>query len=786
MAAPVWYTTQSNLGVIQEGQFYQFPLDARDPSSNAITYSVVSGKLPDGIELANNGTIFGNPRKVVQGVPVEVSRDVSSKFTVRAKSTDNIVNDKTFKLTVTGQDVPVWQSTSFLGNYIDFQYINKKLEVIDPDSDDTLTYELLSGDLPPGTTLTTDGYVQGFIQPQLVQGSSSAGSFDATGVGFDTTLFDFGAGVGSYSRMYRFVARVSDGKAFIVKEFSVYVYGAFDLKADTDILTADLDDGLIQADTSSEYGPIIRHADSSIGTFLHDNKFNFKVDAVDYSGADITYSIYAGDAAYDQAGFDAELFDAIEGEMPAGLTIDPGTGWIHGQLPFLNVVTKTYNFIVKASRTSDPDNFFDTHEFSMTLVSNKDLNITWITPEDLGIIQAGSVSTLYVEAQNKDKANLIYELETNSKLPQGLYLNSSGEITGRVSFKTFQLDGGTTTIDTSNTTIDGTYNFIIKARDNTGTLYSTKTFKVVVKNEYSSPYEDLYIDLLPSSIDRKVWEDMIFNRQDIPDTDLYRSTDIYFGRQENARMLFLPGLPANTLHEYFKAVYRNHHEINLRFGDFKYAKATDNNNNHIYDVVYVDVLDRFDPPAGLTANLEITYDSINNPITADEAADIGNINLKAGANNNKKLYPASIQRMKSRVENYLGIMDSRTLPRWMTSVQEDGTVLGYTPACVVAYLKPGAGKRILYYLQINQALQLNKIKFTVDRYVVDQYFSKNFDKTVNPQAWNQSAETTFDSTGMTLDGDNTKFFSNIDTRRVDLTEGNSYVKFPRVTVTDLP
>ena len=786
MASPVWYTTQSNLGVIQEGQFYQFPLDARDPSSNAITYSVVSGKLPDGIELANNGTIFGNPRKVVQGVPLEVSRDVTSKFTVRAKSSDSVVNDKTFQLTVTGQDVPIWQSTSFLGNYIDFQYINKKLEVIDPDSDDTLTYELLSGDLPPGTTLTDDGYVRGFIQPQLVQGSNNTGAFDADNIGFDTTLFDFGQGIGSYSRMYRFVARVTDGKAFIVKEFSVYVYGAFDLKSDTDIITADRDDGLIQADTSSSYGPIIRHAEEHIGTFLHDNMFNFKVDAVDYSNQDITYSIYAGDASYDQSGFDTELFDAIDGNIPVGLTIDPDTGWIHGKLPFLNVVTKTYRFIVKAARTTDPNNYFDTHQFSLTLVSNRDLDITWITPKDLGIIQAGHISTLYVEAQNKNRANLIYELEVDSKLPQGLYLNPNGEITGRVSFKTFQLDGGTTTVDNSVTTIDGTYNFKIKARDNTGTLYSTKQFTVIVKNEYSSPYEDLYIDLLPSTEDRKVWEDMIFNRQDIPDTDLYRATDVYFGRQETARMLFLPGLPANTLHEYFKAVYKNHHNINLRFGEFKYAKATDNYNNHIYDVVYVDILDRFDPPAGLTANLEIKYSQINNPITADEAAHIENVNLNAGLNNNVRLYPASLQRMKTRVENYLGIMDSRTLPRWMTSVQEDGTVLGYTPACVVAYLKPGAGKRILYYLKINEQIKLNKIQFTVDRYVVDQYFSKNFNKLVQPQAWNQSAETTFDSTNTTLDGDNTKFFSNIDTRRLDLTDGNSYIKFPRDTITDLP
>jgi hypothetical protein len=788
MAAPVWYTTATNLGVIQEGQFYHFALDARDPASGSIAYSTVSGKLPDGIELATNGTLFGHPRKVVQGVPMEVSQDVTSKFTVRATDSTGIVNDRTFQLTVTGQDIPVWETTQFLGSYIDFQYLDKQLLVNDPDSDDTLSYEFLSGELPTGATLTSDGYVRGFIQPKLVEGSSAAGSFDTSA--YDTVLFDFGTGVGSYSKMYRFVARATDGKAFIVKEFSIYVYGAFDLKADSDTISADKNDLLIQADTSSEYGPIIRHSKANIGTFLHDNMFSFKVDAIDYSGAGITYSIYTGNASYDNAGYDAELFDARAGVLPSGLTIDPTTGWIHGKLPFLNQVVKDYTFIVRAARTSDPSNFFDSHEFNLTIQSNKDLDITWNTLSDLGVLQAGSVSTLGVSATAKNGTNLIYEMRPNSKLPQGLALNSRGEIEGRASFKTFQLDSGTTKLDvvssSATTTVDGTYKFTIRARDNTGTLFNDRAFNIIVNNEYSAPYEDLYIDLLPTSADRKVWDNVVFNRQDIPDEALYRPTDIYFGRQEKARMLFLPGLPANTLSKYFESVYRNHHTINLRFGNFKYAKATDNDNNHVYDVVYAEITDVFDPPVGTTANLEVTYSSINNPITAEGAGHIDNANLRASANNNKRLYPASLQRMKKRVEDKLGIQDSRTLPRWMTSVQDDGTVLGYTPACVVAYLKPGSGERILYYLNINTAINLNKINFTVDRYVLDAYFSNNYDKTSSPKAWLVGDETTFDSTKTSLDGKNTRFFPNIDTKRKEITDGNVYVKFPRDTIINLP
>ena len=49
-------------------------------------------------------------------------------------------------LTVTGQDVSFGESNSDLGTALD-KYINKKLVVTDPDSEDTLTYELLSGTL---------------------------------------------------------------------------------------------------------------------------------------------------------------------------------------------------------------------------------------------------------------------------------------------------------------------------------------------------------------------------------------------------------------------------------------------------------------------------------------------------------------------------------------------------------------------------------------------------------------------------------------------------------------
>lgn len=714
MAAPVWYTSNTNLGVIQENEFYQFALDARDSDSNPITYSVIAGELPDGIELGTNGTLFGQPRKVVQGIPAEVSQDVTDRFTVRAKSTDPIVTDKTFTLTVTGQDVPVFTTNRDLGTFIDYQYMDIPIQVTDNDSDDTLTYEFISGTLPTGVSLTTGGRVQGFIEPNLVQGAAADGNFDQAP--FDTVLYDSGAGIASYSRNYTFVTRVSDGKAFVVKEFSFFVYGGFELGTDIDTVRTD-HSGTITADNSSSYSPVIRHAVSDLGSYLHDNRFNFKIDGKDYSSDPIVYSISAG-------------------ALPTGLTIDANTGWIHGILPFLNVPQQTFTFTVKVQKVTDPENqFFATKQFTIDIVSNKNLAITWVTAPDLGTINAGDISTIELEATSANGTALYYEIEagTTSKVPQGLQLLPSGLLQGQVSFKGYMLDGGTTVLDSTElakTTIDNKCTFTVKAKDSSGTLFNSRTFTILIDNFYNTPYENVYIELLPKALDRTVWDNMVYNEQDIPHNFLYRPTDIYFGKQRNARMLFLAGMTASTLSTYAKAVYQNHYNINLRFGEFKTAKASDDNGNHIYDVVYVDIVDVNDPVDinGIPqiANTSISYSSINNPITVDESAHIENGSITVDNQNITKLYPARLSTMQSRVQDIIGLSDSRTLPSWMTSVQDNGIVLGYTPACVVAYLKPGTGDKVLYYLTTNKNIKLNEIEFTVDRYTIDGYFSKNY------------------------------------------------------------
>ena len=120
-AQPQWITPAGSLGTIPEGVFYSTPLVAVDPlASNQVFYALIAGRLPEGIQIQQTGILAGVPLATinVQGVPAEVGFDVTTKFVVRAY-TQTVVNnvtvinrlaDRTFELTVTGQDAPEFTS----------------------------------------------------------------------------------------------------------------------------------------------------------------------------------------------------------------------------------------------------------------------------------------------------------------------------------------------------------------------------------------------------------------------------------------------------------------------------------------------------------------------------------------------------------------------------------------------------------------------------------------------------------------------------------------------------
>jgi glycosyltransferase involved in cell wall biosynthesis len=74
MAFPKWLTPEGNLGVVPELDYYQFALDAYDVFAGNLTYSRISGVLPEGIQIISTG--------ILQGIPITTAGgDKNEKFT---------------------------------------------------------------------------------------------------------------------------------------------------------------------------------------------------------------------------------------------------------------------------------------------------------------------------------------------------------------------------------------------------------------------------------------------------------------------------------------------------------------------------------------------------------------------------------------------------------------------------------------------------------------------------------------------------------------------------------
>ena len=694
MAQPVWETPAGSLGTIPEGVFYSTPLVAVDPEDeDTVFFQLIAGALPAGMQIQQTGILAGVPKATitVQGVPEEVSRDVESKFAVRAYTRIgtqiNRLADRTFTITVTGQDAPTWITPAGqIAQLFDGSLVTGiQLQYTDTDPGDTVTVRLVSGALPTGLNLSATGLISGFTD-------KLSGSFQNS----------------------TFTLEVTDGRVggASTRTFSIFVWSRDALSADDIDITAD--NTFITADGSPVRVPILLNPQGSIGTVRNDNFFAYKFNGLDLDGDQFTYELE---------------FDPGDSTDLPGLTLDPNSGWLYGYIPPLGLTDFTYDFSVIVRKLLSPDVRSDPYDYSLTIIGPIDTDITWLTPADLGTINNGATSTLYVEAINSAGIALQYRLVSgsNSSLPQGLALLSTGEIAGRVSFDTFALDLGATTFDSGTTTFDVKFTFTVNAYSVNGLVSVNRTFSITVIREYNEPYENLYIQAMPPQSDRDVITDLLQNSEIFPTDLIYRPTDPNFGVAKNVTYYHAYGLRAATLADYVSSLDINHYWKNLVLGSIQVAQAKNAAGEVIYEVVYSRIIDDLVNAAGDSVSKEVT---LPYPINEDDSTEIATV------------YPNSLINMRDQVIDTVGQI-SNLLPLWMTSPQSTGDVLGFTPAWVIAYAKPGRGQQIAYYIGQDFASQLNVIDYEVDRYELDRLLSHNWDPATD--AWTPTpAATTFD------------------------------------------
>jgi hypothetical protein len=724
MAQPQWVTAAGSLGTIPEGVFYSTPIEAV-AGIETVYYRVIAGQLPTGIQVTTNGTIEGIPRSIVlvQGVPTPVSEDIVSKFAVRAYTT-RVVNgvivvdrlsDRTFSLTITGQDAPEFITPSGnVGTFYDGTAVEIQIEFTDVDPDDRVVTQLISGQLPPGLILNNRGLISGIIEPLVGPPDTATAGYDSTQ--FDQYPFDFSTR--SASKNYQFTIEVTDGKESDVRVFEIFVYSKDSMSADTTDFTAD--NTFITADVVPTRTPILLNPTGSIGQVRSDNFYAFRFIAEDFDGDPVEYIIAS---------------------PPPGLTLNSITGWLYGYIPSAGATEITYEFTVTVRKLNQPTIASGPVDFSITIIGNVETAVIWITASDLGTINNGAVSTLYVEAVSVSGRTLSYQLESgsSSRLPQGLTLSSTGALTGTVSFNTFALDGGTTTFDKNSknrsisqeTTFDMVFTFVVNAYapgSDSDLISVFRTFTVRVVREFNEPYQGLYIKCMPPNDDRALISQLVQNQDIIPADFVYREGDSNFGVSSSVVYNHVYGLTPSNIDTYVAALTLNHYWKNLTLGSVEYAQARNAAGEVIYEAVYSRVIDNLVNNQGESVGKSVT---LPYPLGGPDSTLIDSV------------YPNSLINMRDQVVDTVGQINPM-LPGWMTSKQADGSVLGFVPAWVIAYVKPGRGAQVVYNINQQFGRQLNLIDFKADRYELDRSTSFAWDTTDNQWIPQPPAATTFD------------------------------------------
>lgn len=301
-----------NFGTIPERSSVDISLPLISPIGPGIDYQIIAGQLPPGLRL-NNSKIVGSA--------FEVPRDTEFKFVIRA-SVGTDFSDRTFFISVTGADIPEWNTTAGalpVGSndayyILDNSYIDFQLSVIDADTaaGQELKYFIPSngGELPPGLILTDSGRIVGWVQPVLAPPLAKGnGRFDKQlfdeyaydyglrpSNGYDSFIFDsltFDFGTESFApkklnRNFEFNVIVTDGDSQTARKFRIFVVGDDFFRADNTVTTAG--NNTFTADITYARAPIWT-TPNFLGTFRANNYKTFKLDT--YEGLILGPIVYS-------------------------------------------------------------------------------------------------------------------------------------------------------------------------------------------------------------------------------------------------------------------------------------------------------------------------------------------------------------------------------------------------------------------------------------------------------------------------------------------------------------
>ncbi len=159
---PVWISPNGSLGQINEVTAINITLVATDEDNSPVTpvtYTLIAGALPTGSNLVGD---------TISGPAISVGSDTPFAFTIQASDGLDLVQ-REFTLTVLQNLEPIWQTAPVLDSFHVSQAINTTVTANDGGNTfpaASITYELISGALPTGSSLnTSNGDITGPAAP---------------------------------------------------------------------------------------------------------------------------------------------------------------------------------------------------------------------------------------------------------------------------------------------------------------------------------------------------------------------------------------------------------------------------------------------------------------------------------------------------------------------------------------------------------------------------------------------------------------------------------------------
>lgn len=712
---PTFDTLSGSLLSTNDSVWVEIPIQYTNPVENdPVLIRVIQGELPPGLEINGNGLIRGYPKPPKTTIVLE-QITTSVIATTKLGSVIECISTDEFRV---GRPIVFTDGTPFGGLQTGRTYYIKS--IIDSNK---FTVSFAIGE--PAILLNdSTGYMVAVL-PNVLDGepilktfsftlqiSNSIGSnlqsYSITVINQNLSVSLGGPGLPITTPRIPTILNTRPLTYNITENIDYYGYYVFPNRVN----------GLTYLPQQQAY----------IGEIESDNIFSFKVIGYGFDDSDLTY-IFSG--------------------LPTELEGDSVTGWVTGNIIIPDNFVQEFSFSVKISQTNRPIVQSPVFNFKFKVYNDVKGNILWLSDSDLGTIYNGTLCLKNVFAVSD--VSLVYQIVSGS-LPPNLNLLNNGEITGTTAYQPLS------TFQTANQT--ATFTFSVEAYSETiSAVSSIKTFTLTVIQEYTQPTDTLYIRCTPDIQDRILLDSLLQDNQLIPYEYLYRPLDPGFGKATSVVYAHAYGIHASNFEEYIAAVNKNHYWKSIVLGELSTAVARDENGNIIYEVVYSKVIDNLvnlkTPPQSVSKEVVWPYrvnlfqgpwyTSVTDIYTSYETYQ-GTLAFYTSLTPGYAIlfYPNSLPNMREQVADVLGQnLDFDLLPSWMTSQQLDGSTLGYIPAWVICYTKPGYSEIIKNNIQNNwknelgQVNTLNLINLQFDRFTVDKSITYNYDNNFTPPAWTQ-------------------------------------------------